>query len=198
MNVRDLVHVAFDCETTGVEPGRFINAPTRRHPERKVLVPRCEMIDVGAVVFEPEHFEVVRTFTTMIRPRYPEFEQDEARKVHGYTHNDWKHAPYIEKAVSSIRELLSGRALVIHADRFDWTFLYIAGAVDMGLVPIVYDTKSMARAMLQNRLEIKGFSASEIRKALGLPPEPQPHTGLRGAYSTYEMFRRLVVAKSDC
>lgn len=137
-------------------------------------------------------------YETKVMPRRPWREEDGAKKVNAYRPKLWVGAPYLEEAAPQIRALVEGKAVVVHNLRFDWSYSYLVQMVNMRMVPVCFDTKSIARALLQGRLEIKTFSADEIAKALGLPEEPKPHTAINGARQALAMWRRMIASRNSC
>ena len=119
----DLVHVALDLETTGLEQTRD------------------SIIEVGAVKFRGDH--VIDTLQTFVNPgrSIPDFVQ----RLTGISPSQVQHAPYFSSITDRVANFIGGDPVVGHNISFDLAFLTNHG---LRLTNTAYDTWDLASALL--------------------------------------------------
>ena len=164
-----------DFETTGLRPDWH------------------EVIEIGVVIFDDVHFEIVDRFSAKIKPTYPQRLDPKAQACNGYTEEKWKDAWGANAAWSRYAEVTKGCVFAAHNVTFDWAFLEETikrqPNIQLGLHYQKLDTLSMAYARLPGT---KSYSLKSVCQALGIEPEPEVHSALNGAMKGYEVFKELM------
>lgn len=91
-----------DIETTGLNPAVH------------------EIIEIALII---EGEEGLHTFSTKIKPKYIEHADPKALEVNGFSHEEWRHAPYDMEVAEEIASLIDGKTLVGHNVHFDADFV---------------------------------------------------------------------------
>lgn len=197
-----------DVETTGHDPLRLVNSRTKK----KLLTPWHEIIDIGCVFADERSLDVVGEFSKLIKPEHPE--RCITPIVNHYPERakrgEWDNAVTLRQGVLDFLECIGGHkgeGVVFplgHNFTFDWSFFSVAFAL-CGIEEKEWskylhyargDTHAMALQELTKPDEAYNPNAFSLRsgklqQALGLPPEPEPHLGLNGAYQAYYVFKAL-------
>jgi len=163
----DLLFVAFDFETTGLDPRND------------------EIVEIGAVKIKGD--QVIDEFHTLVKPK-----QRMSRKsaeITGISHEMLENAPNIEEVLPSFLEFISNSVLVAHNAKFDYSFLRMAVKNVLGKNwEVAYiDTLGMAKALL----DIKGYSLAKVAKALKISGFKH-HRALDDARAVGQIFTKLI------
>lgn len=198
-----------DIETTGHDP----LAPAVVEG-KTYLQPWHEIIDFGCVFAELPGLKPLGEYSTKIIPEHPErclpnlINHFRERSALG----EWKEAVPLETALQRFFMLCEATGLMIVPGGqnwfFDWSFLSVAFAflgidekyLNTYLLYKRFDTSSMAMQALWNpetQFDMSNYSlrSGKLQKALGLPPEPEPHEAINGARQAYAVFARLTELK---
>ena len=159
----DLVHVALDLETTGLEQTRD------------------RIIEAGAVKFRGDH--VIDTFQTFVNPGrpIPEFVQ----RLTGISPSQVQRAPSFSSVGYQLEDFIGDAPVVGHNVLFDLGFLANQG---LGLNNPAYDTWDLASALLPRSPQyslryLSGFFQVEHKDA---------HRALGDAAATHQVFVKLL------
>lgn len=190
-----------DNETTGHDPLRKIG---------NYLVPWHEIIDMGAILVDPDTLEVLDTFEQKVIPTHPE--RCLPNLVNHYPERarrgEWKNAVYLEPAVRKFLEFAGSRgvpAVVLGQNYFfDWSFISVAfawcGIMESEWGRYLHYTKLDTRSMSVQELLRPGevydpdeFSIrnGKLLERLGIEPEPEVHAAINGARKAFEVYKKL-------
>jgi len=170
MSVSDApVLIALDLETTGL------------HPQLS------EIVEIGAVIFDPHTGEILDRFQTLVNPGVPIPMNVQA--IHGIDNSMVAGAPYILQAFVMLEEFLGGQSTVVgHNIAFDLGFL-MHRARHVGR-PLRFmrciDTVHLARWAFPG---LKSYKLVALRTALGLPDD-SAHRALDDAIAASALFSR--------
>ncbi len=155
----ELVHVALDLETTGLEPARDA------------------IIEVGAVKFRGD--EVIDTFDTFVNPgrRIPEFIQ---RLTH-ITPAQVERAPFFNSVAGPLEEFIGVHPVIGHNVAFDVGFLAANG---LPLNNPTYDTWDLASVLLPC---VGQYALGRLSQLFGVGHN-DPHRALSDAKATQGIF----------
>ena len=159
----DLVHVALDLETTGLEQTRDT------------------IIEVGAVKFQGD--SVIDTFQTFVNPgrSIPEFVQ----RLTGISPSQVARAPLFSAIADGLEDFIGPDPVVGHNISFDLGFLTNHG---VRLGNPAYDTWDLASALLPRSPQ---YSLGYLAKYLGVG-HSDPHRALGDASATHLVFVKLL------
>ena len=159
----DLVHVALDLETTGLE------------------LTRDSIIEVGAVKFQGD--SVVDTFQTFVNPgrSIPEFVQ----RLTGISPSQVARAPSFNLIADRLEDFIGPDPVVGHNISFDLGFLTNHG---LRLGNKAYDTWDLASALLPRSPQ---YSLRYLTDYLGVG-HTNPHRALGDASATHLVFLKLL------
>ena len=159
----DLVHVALDLETTGLDRTRDT------------------IIEVGAVKFQGDC--VIDTFQTFVNPdrSIPEFVQ----RLTGISPSQVARAPIFNAIADRLEDFIGPDPVVGHNISFDLGFLTNHG-VRLGNTS--YDTWDLASALLPRSPQ---YSLVYLTKYLGVG-HSDPHRALGDASATHQVFVKLL------
>ncbi len=199
--------VFIDVETTGHDPLRRMGSS---------LALWHEIIDIGALIVDSCSFEVISTFSALVKPEYPE------RCLPGLINHyprraaagEWDSAVSLAQMVDSFLRWCESAGkgnLVVpvgHNFFFDWNFLIVAfawcGIQEDGWARCLHYTRVDTRSMAVQELWTPGTSydpgAYSLRHnilagVLGISPEPVPHRALNGARQSLAVFQKLAERK---
>lgn len=195
-----------DLETTGHDPLKRFGLLTDTEVE---LVPWHEIIEIGAIAADPQSLKILDVFEIKVAPRHPErclpdlINHYPKRAAKG----EWDNAVPLYDAIQEFIVFCYKYEMVHLIGQnffFDWSFLKIAfmvcGVEDEDIKKCIYykmlDTASMAvQALLEHDecYDPRNFSLRSglLQKQLRIPPEPEPHTALNGAFQAYNVFLAL-------
>ena len=91
-----------DVETTGLNPAIH------------------EIIEIALII---EGEEGLHRFSTKIKPKYIEHADPRALEVNGFSHQEWRDAPYDMEVAEEIASLIEGCTLIGHNVHFDAEFV---------------------------------------------------------------------------
>lgn len=159
----DLVHVALDLETTGLDRARD------------------SIIEVGAIKFQGD--EVIDTFQTFVNPgrAIPEFVQ----RLTGISPSQVKRAPSFSSIAGQLQDFVSDHPIICHNVSFDREFLDRHG---LPLNNAAYDTWDLASALLPRSPQ---YSLAYLSRYLQVEHD-NPHRALGDATATYLVFIKLL------
>ncbi len=164
----DVAFVAFDVETTGLDP-------------------RTEdIIEVGAVKFDRDG--VVDEYQRLVNPGRPI--HPDAVAVHGITDEMVASSPPISEILPDVVELFGASALIAHNAPFDIGFFDSAFA-RAGVEPpgnSIVCTLRLARAVFPGK---RKYGLEALVRNLGIAPGAH-HRALADAIHTAELFRRCL------
>jgi hypothetical protein len=197
-----------DIETTGHDPLASVYIS-----DSLVLIPWHEIIEFGCVFAEVPGFDIKGTYAARIIPEYPKrclpdlINHYPERAAKG----EWDHAISLKTLLQGFFHMCGklsdeGKILIPGGQNwfFDWSFMQVAiaqnGITDAEWQKFMsykkFDTGSMALQALWDPTTLLDMSQYSIRsgklqQALGIEPEPIPHTALNGARQAYEVFKKL-------
>ena len=169
-----------DVETTGLEPNNH------------------EIIDVGLVVLDQNTLDVIHVFESKVKPHHPETGTKEAFAINGYDESQWREAPELVDVMKFYSRLTKDAIFAAHNMTFDWSFIkdeFQATGVENSMDYHRIDLVTMALEILRYS-GLQRFNMNEVAKFLGITPEPMPHTGINGAMTEYEIYKRLRLIQS--
>lgn len=204
--------VFLDNETTGHDPLMHLGSLTDTEVK---LIPWHEIIEIGAIVANPKTFKILDTFEIKIAPRHPE--RCLSNLINHYPERaakgEWDNAIPLYDAVQEFIAFCGKWELVHLIGQnffFDWGFwkvaLTVCGITSEDIKKIIHykmiDVASMAVQELLTSGECydpQNFSLRSglLQRQLSLPPEPEPHTALDGAFQAYSVFLELRKLRSN-
>lgn len=163
----DLTFVAFDFETTGLDPRRD------------------EIVEIGAVKIKGS--QVIGEFHTLVKPRRGMSRK--SMEITGISSEMLENAPAIEEVLPKFLDFIADSVLVAHNAKFDYSFLRVAIRNVMGEERdfSYIDTLGMAKALL----DIKGYSLDKVAKELKIT-DFKHHRALDDARAVAQIFTKLV------
>jgi len=204
--------IFLDLETTGHDPLKKLGLLSDTEVE---LMPWHEIIEIGAIAADPKSLEIFGTFEIKVAPRHPDRCLEDL--INHYPERaakgEWDEAVPLYDAIQEFIAFC-GKWEMAHLIGqnffFDWLFLKIAfmvcGVTDEDIRTHIHykmlDTASMAVQELLTSGECydpQNFSLRSglLQKQLGLPPEPEPHTALNGAFQAHSVFLALRKIRSS-
>ncbi|MBI5116242.1 3'-5' exonuclease [Candidatus Poribacteria bacterium] len=164
----DLVFVAFDVETTGLD--------SRSH----------RIVEIGAIRFDREG--VLATLDQLLNPGFPM--PRDASAINGITDEMVASCPSPDAVLPRIIEFFGDSVLLAHNAQFDTGFLDAAVArAGMGRVRnSVVCTRDLARAVFPG---LQRYGISDLVRTLKIPTGDR-HRALADAGYCAEIFRRCV------
>lgn len=155
-----------------------------------------EIIDVAAVRTVPDASRIVRTFQRRLRPMYPERCTSVARRLNGFSEEEWSSAEVPSNELwEELNRILAGAVPVCHNPTFDRAFIELA-ASQHGLEELSCDyhwigTESMAWPMYVLG-HLRGISLDDILCVGGYGAEERPHSAYGGAIGCLRAYRILM------
>lgn len=204
-----------DVETTGHYPLRKV----RTGQTTWQLQPNHEIIELGAGIVDPTTLEIVAEgeFAVKIDPSgYALANVDHAaEKVNHFLERrakgEWNDAVPVQDGMQQLLGFCKPFGKLVIGNQnffFDWLFINTARIVSDITEPEwdtyfhygMFDTRSMAIQELWKQgvpFNPSNFSVrqNQLCEALGIPPEPNPHTSLNGVRTAIEVFRELTKRK---
>lgn len=174
--------VLVDFETTGPDEQKY------------------EIIEIGAIRFDQNSFEILGTFDKKVKPLYPGLITDQAQKINGYNRQDWEDAQYLHDVLPKFINFAKGGVFLaynVHFDRkfYNWFVrrLNLKDKMDYHSVCIMSGAMMMLR-----QLGLKNFQMKDVANFLGIPEEPMPHRAINGAKTDYEIYKKLMTGFEVC
>ncbi len=170
--IRETDFVAFDVETTGLNPGAD------------------HIVEIGAIRFSGGKGGVADEFSQLVRPPLPI--PPEATRIHGITNRNIAGQPKIHEVLPEFFRFI-GQApcvLVAHNARFDVSFLVAAARgsrARVGRHPII-DTYRLAQKKLPR---LSSYSLANVARRLGIDTM-QSHRALADCRLLKEVFMALI------
>ncbi|MBI4830805.1 MAG: 3'-5' exonuclease [Candidatus Lindowbacteria bacterium] len=165
----DLTFVAFDVETTGLDPAG---------PHG--------IVEIGAIRFD--RGSALATFDQLVNPGFPM--PREVVAIHGITDTKVASCLSINAILPPLLEFFGGAVLLAHNAQFDTGFLDAAVARS-GMSPVsnpILCTRDLARAVFPG---LASYGISNLVKALRIPTGDR-HRALADAGYCAEVFKRCV------
>lgn len=157
-----------------------------------------EITELGAVITTPDASEIIDTFQTRIKPKYPERITDVAKNLSDFSEETWVDAKISNKEMwQNASQFWTDCTPVCHNPTFERAFITLA-MVDAGITSFGLDyhwigTESLAWPFyLSGR--IKKLSLLTLLNYFDLPPEPLPHRAANGALSCRSVYIKLIDA----
>ncbi|MCC5857984.1 MAG: PAS domain-containing protein [Ectothiorhodospiraceae bacterium] len=170
-----LSYVAFDTETTGVDP---------QHGD--------EIIWIAGFRVRNGHILPGQTFDELVRPRHPIPRASTA--IHGVRNSDVTHRPPIEEVLPRFHQFTEGAVLVGHNADFDMQFIHMQeSACGVRFDRPVMDTLLLSMLLHEHTTE---HSLEAIAWRLGVPIANR-HTAPGDARLTAEVFVRMLPPLRD-
>lgn len=164
-----------------------------------------EIIDIAAIRTPPDGGLVRDAWQRRIRPRHPDRITDFARRHIGFKESEWEaESPSSPELWRSFSEFAAGAIPICHNPAFDRAFVELE-ASRQGVPELELDyhwigTETLAWVLFRRR-EVERINLHKVAEALGLDPEPTPHTAMGGAQSCravyLELMRRLGAEESE-
>jgi DNA polymerase III epsilon subunit-like protein len=79
-----------------------------------------EIIEIALII---EGEEGLHRYSTKIKPKYPEHADPRALEVNGFSHEEWRDAPYDMEVAEEIASLIEDKILIGHNVHFDAEFV---------------------------------------------------------------------------
>lgn len=154
-----------------------------------------DIIEVGALRVRQSDLIVLQEYETKVRMIHPERATAEALRVNGYSTKRWANAVSLSTAMLNVYTMLSNAALCAHKASFDEYFLYHAMKRCSYILydqpaPWFYTFDTMSNAQLLLRDLAPRLRGTILAEALGITPEPEPHTAMSGARQCFEIYKR--------
>ena len=166
-----------DLETTGLDP---------------VL---HEIIEIGAVVFDPATLEVIDTVSVRVKPERLHDAEPKALAVNGYNARDWKSASDLAWGLSVLAGATHGATFMSYNVTFDWSFIResVKRSREVGLAfqKQKIDLLSIAWSRIPHS-SMKNWSLRAVCAYLGIEPEKDPHRAVDGAEKAFEVYKALM------
>ena len=159
----ELVHVAVDLETTGLEQARDT------------------IIEIGAVKFQGD--QVIDTFQTFVNPGRPI--PDFIQRLTGISPSQVQRAPFFNSIAAELAEFIGSHPVIGHNVNFDLGFLASHG---LPLNNTAYDTWDLASALLPGSPQ---YSLGYLSTYFGVT-HTGPHRALSDADATRGVFLSLL------
>lgn len=155
-----------------------------------------EVIDLACVRTSSRGHCIKREWTRRVRPRFPERITDAARRINGFSVEEWENAdPNTENLWRAFIEVVSGCIPVCHNPSFDRGFISMAASVvNMNDLEVDYHwlgTESLAWPLCATGC-VDSVSLGSLCAYFSMPSEPVPHTALGGALTCRSVFVRLM------
>jgi DNA polymerase III epsilon subunit-like protein len=155
-----------------------------------------ELIDIAAIRTSPDASQVKSTWSSRIRPRYPERIEKAAQELNGFRAEEWATArePSAELWTEFVN-VVRGCVPICHNPSFDRALVTLAAAaeqiVDLELDYHWIGTESLAWP-LYLRGELPKMSLPALCDFFGIRIEPSPHTALGGATVCHKVYCALM------
>ena len=168
VNVRDLSFVAFDIETTGLEP----------------LLHR--IVEIGGIKFRDN--QVIESFDTLIDPQIPI--PEDTVKIHGITDTMVKGKPTVEEVRPDFIAFIKDSVPVAHNAPFDVSFLaYDISRLQLKTQPVpILDTCSLSRSLFPG---FPSHSLQNLARQLHIVSRI-PHRALSDAEICMKLFNECI------
>lgn len=157
---------------------------------------RHEIIEIGLIVADAVSFEVVDLLDIKVRPEHIETASPEALQVNGYSKEAWLDAVTLPSAWGQYANKTAGALFVAHNLFVDWSFAQAAFEKTDIWNRIEYpkiDALSVAWGSLSQK-GLQNFDLKSVAEFLRLAPEPIPHRAINGAWTTYNVLKKLMHA----
>jgi len=166
--------VFIDLETTGLSPNEH------------------EIIEVGALVYNPVENEIEKEWTTKIAPTHIETAQESALRINGYVNNPGAYNGKLKSALIKFNSIVKGCMPVGQNISFDLSFLY-RNMENLGITP-TFSRKSLDLMSLVwfkiKDTDIPGMSLETLCNHFGVC-NIGAHSALVDCRRAYEIYRKL-------
>ncbi len=167
--MQNITFVAFDTETTGLQPGFH------------------QLVEIGAVRFKGD--EIIDEFQSLINP-----ERDipqEVIEIHGITHDMVYDAPHATEVVPKFMDFVGDTPLIAHNAPFDESFISFNLQNINGSKPPnpIYDTLILARKLFP---EITSHSLRSLAQYLEITDIPA-HRSIPDVLTTIGIFQQALL-----
>jgi DNA polymerase III alpha subunit (gram-positive type) len=153
-----------------------------------------EIIEIGAVIFDSETFEIEEEINIKVSPQFPDRIDPAAQAVNGYNEKDWLYSPSLLEAMEFYQLKTDGCMFSAHNMIFDYGFIQAAfkkvGLEDKFLRHKI-DLLTLAWAKIPHH-KMRGWSLKKVCEALDIAPEPDIHRAVNGAMSGYLIYKKLM------
>jgi len=152
-----------------------------------------EIIEIGAVIFDDQTFEILDTVDIKIKPEHPDRMMRDAQRLNGYNPEEWEDAMTLNKAMLIFTEKTRGAIFCAQNMIFDWEFIKEASRKTKNVLRFHYrrlDIPSMAWAKLPSN-SVKSVSLKALCAYFEVDPEPEMHRALNGAMAEFGVYKKL-------
>ncbi|HSX39680.1 MAG TPA: 3'-5' exonuclease [Candidatus Saccharimonadales bacterium] len=152
-----------------------------------------EVIEIGLVVVNQPHFEVVDTLELKIKPTHIETAEAMALKVNGYTADSWQDAVTLSEAMVLYAQKTQGAIFCSHSVTFDYSFIkeaFRTTKVTNTMDYHVLDIPTMVW-MKYRESSLERLNLNKVAAFLGIPPEPEVHRAINGAMTALNIIKKL-------
>lgn len=153
-----------------------------------------EIIEIGAVIFDSETFEIIEEINIKVSPQFPERIDPKAQEVNGYNGKDWANSPSLLEAMELYQLKTEGCMFSAHNMIFDYGFIQTAfkkvGLEDKFLRHKI-DLLTLAWAKIPHN-DMRGWSLKKVCEQLDIEPEPDVHRAVNGATAGYNVYKKLM------
>jgi len=182
MKAKDRKIAMTDLETSGDIPGEH------------------EILEIGLVIFDPQTFKITDKWESKVKPEHIETAVKAALDYNGYNEKDWEGAISIKEAMQIYGEKTQNCIFCSYNVSFDWSFVndacFRTGTLNSMSTFENHDRLDLLSIAWDRGLKNESsFSLKTACKLFGIPPEPEPHSGLNGALTAYELFKKLQQVK---
>jgi len=172
-NITDIVWVAVDTETTGINPWKY------------------EILEIGAVTFTTK--SIIDRFQIIIKPKKKQ--DPKSRAIHKISDDEINaNGVGLEFAMNGFFEFINGYPLIFHNASFDLSFLTISAKKENLRFPEnnYYDTLYLLRTY---KPELEYYSLEYLKKYLKI--EAESHRALSDAEVTANLFQWILSDNLD-
>ena len=161
-----------DLETTGLDPKT------------------AEIIEIGSLRVDWKTLAIVDEYQTKVRP--VRACEPGAAAVNGYTEAGWADAPCSHMIWEPFRKFLGGKETAILAQNvtFDRGFLREYEQM-LGPLGVDYHYLDLCSMALAAKPELTSLSLVSLAPTFGITPEPLPHRAINGAWTAYQILRKI-------
>ena len=157
-----------------------------------------EIVEIGLVlVSQKKPFKMIDMLSIKVAPKHLETASEYALKLNGYNAEDWVGAVSLWEAMALYGRKTKNAMFCAHNVTFDWSFIFAAfGATGVKNLMDYHRVDLFTMAWIKLRDSgLEKFNMNEVAKYLGIPEEPMPHSGINGAMTEYEIYKKLMEIK---
>ena len=156
-----------------------------------------EILEVGLVVFDIENYEIKDTYSEKIKPKNIENAVKDALVYNGYNEKDWQNAKDLKDVMKIYAEKTKDCIFCAYNVSFDWGFIneafYRCKLDNPMSTRENHDRLDLLSIAWQSGIKnTESFSLKNACKFFNIEPEPEPHSALNGAMTSYKLFKKIM------